>query len=100
MLFFPDQHTGTSASSPMAAGIIALALEANKGTNQRVIEILSFKENFIKLAKKCNTSNRFFSPSHSTFSSFNVSNFNDTNLKQVDFGTTKGLNLNHHFLQI
>ena len=27
-----DQHTGTSASSPMAAGIIALALEANPGT--------------------------------------------------------------------
>jgi subtilase family serine protease len=27
-----DQHTGTSASSPMAAGIIALALESNPGS--------------------------------------------------------------------
>ena len=33
-----DTHTGTSASSPMAAGIIALMLEANPGLGWRDVQ--------------------------------------------------------------
>ena len=35
-----DQHTGTSASSPMAAGIVALALEANPDLTWRDVQHL------------------------------------------------------------
>ena len=37
------QHTGTSASSPMAAGIVALALEANPELNWRDIQHITVR---------------------------------------------------------
>jgi len=44
-----SSHTGTSASSPMAAGIIALVLEANPGLNWRDIQHI-----VVRSAKKAN----------------------------------------------
>ncbi|XP_032873456.1 proprotein convertase subtilisin/kexin type 5 isoform X1 [Amblyraja radiata] len=38
-----DSHTGTSASAPMAAGIIALALEANSNLNWRDVQHIIVK---------------------------------------------------------
>ena len=38
-----DQHTGTSASSPMAAGIIALVLEANPELNWRDVQHITIR---------------------------------------------------------
>ncbi len=38
-----DQHTGTSASSPMAAGIVALALEANPNLTWRDVQHLTVR---------------------------------------------------------
>lgn len=38
-----DQHTGTSASSPMAAGIVALALEANPDLTWRDVQHITVR---------------------------------------------------------
>ena len=38
-----DQHTGTSASSPMAAAIVALALEANPELNWRDVQHITVR---------------------------------------------------------